>query len=689
MILRTLLTENFRQLYGSNSITFSHEPEKNVTVILGENGSGKTTLLNAFSWCLYGIVDLEHPDELLNHRALLKANDGEQLTVSVEVSFEARQSTYCFRRANTYEKQGVAANLVGEEFDATIRDAGGETTTVRDPVTTIEKLLPHQLAQFFFFRGEDVEALASQDAEDELRTGVESFLALEIIDRGIRHLGRTEKDLNNALKADARGELKRIQNDIDTVTADLDDAQIQREEADREIRALKALEADVDAKLLRFAEVRPKIEEKDRLGLGEQRTAALTAKDVAEKELLKAVSTNGFLAFGQVDISTPLALAEEAVSRGDLPARIKPQFVDDILEKAECICGITIDEAMAAVLLEWKANAGLAVVEEAVGRLRGDLKSLGARREDFLREYSNRDTALSLAVSTVLDLDTRISRLNAELEGRDFGLPDIQALQDKRTDIRDRQMSKQLTLGRRVEYIGTLNERMEDLIKKRSSLDALSADERLLEKRIAVVRAVVAAFAKLRDSWSEVVREYISADLSETWSQIAQLERRVELTANYTLSMKERSGELDHWVESAASSANRRAMALAFISSLIRLAREISEAPGKAIFFEGGLYPLVMDAPFATMDQFFKTQVPRGLADVVPQIALISSYDQWKDEVAGELGPRVGRWYVLELHRTDAQGQDLEIPIRGRRVPYVVGEAAAMTDWSIIREIKA
>ena len=57
MLLKSMTLTNFRQFNGTQSINFSVDPEKNVTVIMGENGSGKTTLAQAFTWCLYGSTD--------------------------------------------------------------------------------------------------------------------------------------------------------------------------------------------------------------------------------------------------------------------------------------------------------------------------------------------------------------------------------------------------------------------------------------------------------------------------------------------------------------------------------------------------------------------------------------------------------------------------------------------------------
>lgn len=53
MLMKKLELHNFRQYIGDQSIEFSCDPHKNVTLILGKNTSGKTTLIQAFRWVLY------------------------------------------------------------------------------------------------------------------------------------------------------------------------------------------------------------------------------------------------------------------------------------------------------------------------------------------------------------------------------------------------------------------------------------------------------------------------------------------------------------------------------------------------------------------------------------------------------------------------------------------------------------
>lgn len=53
MLLQSIELQNFRQ-FINEKIDFSTDPERNVTLIIGENGTGKTTFAQAFFWCLYG-----------------------------------------------------------------------------------------------------------------------------------------------------------------------------------------------------------------------------------------------------------------------------------------------------------------------------------------------------------------------------------------------------------------------------------------------------------------------------------------------------------------------------------------------------------------------------------------------------------------------------------------------------------
>ena len=44
MLIKKLVLNNFRQFKGKQELSFSCDPEKNVTILLGDNTFGKTTI---------------------------------------------------------------------------------------------------------------------------------------------------------------------------------------------------------------------------------------------------------------------------------------------------------------------------------------------------------------------------------------------------------------------------------------------------------------------------------------------------------------------------------------------------------------------------------------------------------------------------------------------------------------------
>ena len=93
MLLKSIRLTDFRQFVGEQKVEFSIDPEKNVTVIMGENGSGKTTFAQAFTWCMYGTTDFAD-SYVLCKATLQEMRPGDSKTVSVELKVEHKGQDY-------------------------------------------------------------------------------------------------------------------------------------------------------------------------------------------------------------------------------------------------------------------------------------------------------------------------------------------------------------------------------------------------------------------------------------------------------------------------------------------------------------------------------------------------------------------------------------------------------------------
>jgi DNA sulfur modification protein DndD len=411
------------------------------------------------------------------------------------------------------------------------------------------------------------------------------------------------------------------------------------------------------------------------------------------KRLSAIVSRDGFLCGAEKVLSAPIQLGEDAVKRGELPAKIKPAFVDDLLAIGTCVCGSTIDDAAREKLLAWRGMEGLAAFEESINLLRNAAQRLRSRRERFATDLAAARAQWALTNQEIRKATEQMSAIDSELQGKDFGLEYVRGLQNRLKEVCDDIIAQGAKVTRAQDYRTACEQKLEKLREDRKRRTKDEKEANTIQKRFDATRSVAEALQNIRKEWLLIVQEYLDGRLKQNWESVAQLDRLVEFTASFQLGIKER-GPDENWTTSAPSSANLRALALCFVSALIKLAadigadgREKGEPPKREQLFQGGDYPLVMDAPFATMDRYFKQAVPTGLRQVVPQMAIISNYDQWSGDVENVLRPALGSAYVLELHTPGGNEDNNFIQFGGRSVDYVVGEPNAVTDWSVIREV--
>jgi DNA sulfur modification protein DndD len=693
MILRKLIIENFRQIHGRSELQFALPGDRNVTVILGQNGAGKTTILNAFLWCLYGRLAVENPAEIVSHKAVQDTLIGDRVVVEVQLVMKDGNRSYTVSRKLVYQKHdgGRIEEAIPPEFRVDIMGDGGQTVPAPDPKQLIQQLLPEGLSRFFFFRGEDMETLALQSSASDLQTGVAEFLNFTLLDRAIKHLTQVGRDFEAELARIAVGDTKRLTEDIATAEAELADAVAKLDTQKKNRSELERRRVEIERHLAESEATRVPMERKLALVAKKE---GLHRQEVEQRQALaQTVSRDGYLWAADALTTIPMQLADEAVKRGEIPAKIKPQFVNDLLHIGECVCGRQLDEAARAKLVSWGGIGGLAVHEEAINDLRNAIIRLHQRRERLLKDVASHRVAWTQTRDDIRRTVEEISSIDSELQGKDYGLDEIKGLQGKLRQVCDDLIIQNAEATRTQDAASAVERRLEEL---RATLKRLAKDNEqteLIQRRVDTTENVIRSLSQMREGWLTIVQEYLNNQVKENWGKVAQLDRQVDFTSEFHLTIKER-GPDSKWIVSAPSSANLRALALCFVSALIKLASEIgreakmkNDEVRKHQMFQGGDYPLVMDAPFATMDKHFKRTVPRGLRSVVPQMVLLSNYDQWTGEVDDALRTSIGAAFALELHIPGHEDKTSSIKFQEHTIDYVIAEPDAATDWTIIKEV--
>lgn len=686
MKLISLELWNFRQFYGKQEIDFApgSADGPNITAFHGFNGAGKTALLNAFIWCLYGETtpDLEDPDRLVNERAFAETAIGNEVPCRVGLMFEFRGSVFRVERSSDHSRTGQAEFTKPRvAFQVTKTGPGGETESVgKDDATRqhrIEQILPRSLYPFFFFNGERVERLAAADAYDRVESGVKTLLDIEVYERGAKHL---KVDVMKVLGAETRNLGDKQLADAMALLEEKSEEQERRlGEIGEHEGNIKALHDDIEALERRQENLRSVAALANRRKdlRGEEKELDASLKHV-NRGLAALVSKTGYLAFGSRVLDATESQVAAARKRGDIPAKIKPQFVDDLLGTRECVCGRPIEENSPEEvrLLRWRESTGLAELEERIVHVSADIRTLRDRRQETFRQTDEALSQLNAISSKLRDCRSELAHINEKISEGDFGdeAAKIQDLIDQRRKEVIRHEAAKLRCRDRIAEIEVQISEINANLKKHKS----EGDKAALAKRqMEAVQRVAGALAQIRDIQKEDVRLALDAQIRGIWQAAAIKDYEASVSSNYQLMLTKLVGGQRQPV-TGASTGEKQVLALSFVGALVQKARENVGKDGG--LETGGYFPLVMDSPFGSLEDDYRREVAEWLPTLANQIVVMASKTQWRNEVETAMRPRIGREYVLELH-SPKKHSERSINIGGREFPYVVHDedAAEMT----------
>ena len=200
MLIKKITLENFRQFKDIQSVDFSEDNEKNITIILGENGAGKTTFAQAFRWCLYGKTTFT--DSILLNKEISQ-NLGPNKESFVRVSLQLIHSNIQYEITR---EQKYTTNATGElntpnssELKIKYRNPQGTTKFEKDVDLRIKEILPSELSNYFFFDGERIQNMSKEINDGrsaEFKEAVERLLGLSAFTITLDHLnGRSSSSV--------------------------------------------------------------------------------------------------------------------------------------------------------------------------------------------------------------------------------------------------------------------------------------------------------------------------------------------------------------------------------------------------------------------------------------------------------------------------------------------------------------
>lgn len=659
MHILELSMTNFRQFFGRNVIRFGNRPGQAITIIHGVNGSGKTSILNAFKWAFYGKTDFDTREvNILNEQAIGEAASDSQINLSVVVKFEHDEIQYELTREQYFRKSdGMNVKSIGGDV-ATLSwiDSNGVYEKSNNPDNQINQILPEKLHTYFLFNGERIEKLANLSSSGQIRDAIRSLMGLEIVDRAQIHLS---KKVVSKFQRELKGTSEKTLDEVLDKQSELSD---QKEELESQLSDIQnnknefAAEISEISSRMRANEAAAELQ-KERENIESRLEELKVELNAADQGIARAISQRGFLAFFEEPANKVAGMLEERRQKGELPFKVRAQFIDDLLERERCICGAPLHHGSEAhtTVSAYKKDAGSPGLEEAFMNTTGPLKHVQPDRENLYRELRDLSSRKSKLQEEQAQRHGRLDEISNDLGKGE--IEDIIKLEERRRQIEGERENCVREEGSALGKLKQVNSELEDLEKDISEQSEKSEKGKLIRRRIDVAKECARVLTDLHEALAHKTREDLSSRFNGTFQRIIRKGYWAEIDQDYNLQIYKDIPGHGKQLVADKSTGESQVTSLSFIGSIIALAKERSQKGTQ--FFRGGNYPIVMDSPFGALDDEYRQFVARLIPELADQIIMLVSSSQWKGAVADECSPRIGAQYSLVYHSPNVKPDEI------------------------------
>lgn len=649
MLIKTLRMENFRQFKGTTKVDFSCDPEKNVTIILGDNTFGKTTLLQAFNWCFYGKVNFDqHPDFLLNYEVSGEMRNGDRALVEVGISVLHDGIEYIITRSQRYT---CANGTVRGESVPTVKVSYKQEDGQIEPVkatqvdNVINNILPEDLSTYFFF---DTERVNSISTRKDVAEAVKGLLGLSIMDSAIHHLGDKAKKTTvigkffGSMDLDGDAKAQEALNRIQTAEQKRIAIKEQLDDCDSQINQYEARKDQLDS-ILRdnqtTATLQKKKEELERRIALERRALADTITAYFGDFNAGALSF-----FAQPLLSTASAFLKE-VKVDDKGVRdlTKPTIME-LIKRGRCICGQEIKEGNDAYqhLMAELAYVPPESIGNTVRHYREKLASFSRPAERTYTSIDQRYKEILRSKNRIQEWEDELDTISDQISGKE----NMRQYETELSDIKGRLRTLHDKKDRLNREEGAQKNDIERYKKVYDSLTAVSGKNRLAMELMNYAESIRDWLEETYKAKELTIREDLETKVNEIFEQMYHGHRRVAINAKYHVDLL--TTVADKEIAAGESEGSNRVKNFAFIAGLVALAKGkiVTDSSENGINLSSEPYPLVMDAPFSNADETHTANISKVLPEIAEQVIMFVMQKDW-NYAEPVMSDRVGKRYHL------------------------------------------
>lgn len=671
-----LEVDDWRPFRGQSSMDIATSDDQPITLIFGKNGGGKTSLLNAIYWCLYGKMDLEEgkgKQHYVNDYAVQEGNATKSNPIRAAVTLYASQtkngSTWLYRirrKHRAYDLNGTryedpdgvtvdrispysgytSADDISAAFDHP--DSHRQQYENQQARDVIERLLPQELARFFFYPGETLSFPFKDDTRSRGR--LKGFLR-EI--SGGNKFGPFDKLVTQASKnldsksdahAVADKETKKLQKEIDNLKGELKEKGDLLPGLTSELEAATANYHSINAQLQEFEEIREVLADAES-ALNNEETAE-SAVGHADQALADA------LGGAYLHVAMPVFDAvREVFDNRRYPNDISSALVEQLRDTMLCICGRPLTDHMFETL------EPLSPTDDSVVNRMITLTS----HATSLRTSTDATNAVDMAR---VELDEAIASRQAAIEARAATEAKLkEAGADRFKDVdrnslvtqRSAALSEKSRLATEIATKQGGIERIEGDIarKEEEKREAAPKQHQDVHEAALIAREMSGLLDDIKEKQADVARGQLETLINQNYVLYKE-HIQIKIDSGYMVRVYDQTGEetLEKPIGDLSGS-ETALLTYAFAAAAAKLLPQYQSLDKLLTtiptFVEVENIPLVVDAPFTNLGSEYQQRVMELMTQRFSQVLAFSEAAKSEVEVLGEAVEKIGAEYLVHF----------------------------------------
>lgn len=597
MLIKQIYLDGFRQFYPPQTLSFSTNPNKKVTLVLAESGVGKTTIIQAFKWAFYGGAKYQN---VLNEELKSNLEPNEYKIVEVRVELIHNDITYQIKRTQKFYKQKTQLRAENSVLTIDYKDKNGNAKQVknRDANKIILEVMQEDLFPYFFLEGENLSKYGSSMSKKTNLTNksfskaVKGLLGFNVYYDAVEHLKEISSDYNWQIGSCTANQT------LSSLIKENQDKEKAKEAAQRDnknyqdqIKNYEELVEEISDELSAYASIEE--QEKRRKTLEGTRKTLLASIDTNRVDLFRLISSESvYYLMNNLSPKIKDMLENNKEIDEGIPD-ITVDTIEHILTTHKCMCGNKINENSKEwqILENLKAYVRPNNIAHEITTLKNDLADIETKSEKFYSKYKVLRGKITADINELRSVEGEIKEINEQMVGN----IDIDGKKQARNDYNSKITDFKAKLNANNSWLNRLDDEIKNNKQKIDALKEKDAKTKKIQAYLECARYAKDYIEKWCKKRENQKRQQLEDYINDIFKEFYKEEIKLKLDENYVVNITTNSNELTLDFTSGGQDVT---LALAFIGAVVKLKSEPNQENDKI----GDLdtietYPLIMDAP--------------------------------------------------------------------------------------------